>query len=82
MCNNRSSFKSFNKLQQSILIELGDDNTVSVTHPGHVDATQGYKIDALHTPTLHFLLFWINELESAGTSATCGSSKYSKLLTQ
>jgi len=51
-------------------IELGDDNMVRVTHHGLVDATQGYKIDALYTPTFHLSHFSINQLDSAGSTAT------------
>jgi len=58
-------------------IELGDDNTVSVTHHGLVDATQGYEIDALYTPTFRLSLFSINQLDSAGSTATFGGGKCS-----
>jgi len=53
-----------------MLIELGDDNTVSVTHHVLVDATQGYVIDALYTPRFRLSLFSINQLHSAGSTAT------------
>ena len=77
MCNNRSSFKSFKKLRPPMLIELSDDNTVSVTHHGLVGATQGYEIDALYTPTFRLSLFSINQLDSAGSTATFGGGKCS-----
>jgi hypothetical protein len=32
-------------------MELGDENMVSVTYHGLLDATQGNKINALYTPT-------------------------------
>jgi len=35
-----------------MLIEPDGDNTVSVTHHGLVEATQGYEIDAYCTPTI------------------------------
>jgi len=77
VCNNCSLFKSFNKLRRTMLIELGDDNTVSVTHHGLVDATQGYEIDALYTPTFCLWLFSINQLGSTGSTATFGGGKCS-----
>jgi len=77
MCNNRSLFKSFKKLRRPMLIELGDDNMVSVTHHGLVDATQGYEIDALYTPTFRLSLFSINQLDSAGSTTTFGDGKCS-----
>jgi hypothetical protein len=55
-----------------MFIELGDDNMVRVIHHGLVDATQGYKIDALYTPTFHLSHFSINQLDSAGSTATFG----------
>jgi len=60
-----------------MLIELGDDNTVRVTHHGLVDATQGYEIDAHHTPTFRCALFPVNQLDTAGSTATLGGGKCS-----
>jgi len=60
-----------------MLIELGNDNTVSVTHHGLVDATQGYEIDALYTPTFRLSLFSINQLDYTGSTATFGGGKCS-----
>jgi len=60
-----------------MLIELGDDNMVSVTHHGLVDATQGCEIDALYTPTFRLLLFSVNQLDSARSTATFGGGKCS-----
>jgi len=82
MCNNRSSFKSFKKLRWPMLIELGDDNTVWVTHHGLVDTTQGYEIDALYTPTFHLSLFTVNQLDSTRSTAMFGSGKCSISSTQ
>jgi len=58
-----------------MLIELGDDNTVSETSHGPVDATQGYKIDALYTPTFRLSKFSVNQLDSAVSTATFGGGK-------
>ena len=60
-----------------MLIELGDDNMVSVTHHGLVDATQGYEIDALYTPTFRLSLFSVNQHDSARSTATFGGGKCS-----
>jgi len=38
-----------------MLVELGDDITLRVTHIALVDATQGYEINALYTPTFIYL---------------------------
>jgi len=72
-----SAFKSFKKLRRPMLIELGNDSTVSVTHRGLVDATQGDEIDALYTPTFRLSLFSINQLDSARSTATFGDGKCS-----
>jgi len=60
-----------------MLIELGDDNTVRVTHHGLVDATQGYEIDTLYSRTFRLSLLSINQLDSAGSTATFGDGECS-----
>jgi hypothetical protein len=60
-----------------MLIELSDDNMVRVTHHGLVDATQGYKINALYTATFRLSLFSVNQLDSVGSTATLGGGKCS-----
>jgi hypothetical protein len=77
MCNNRTSFKSFKKLRRPKLIVLGDDSMVSITHHGLVDASQGYEMDALYTPTFRLSLFSINQLDFTGSTATFGGGKCS-----
>ena len=81
MSNNHGLFKSFKKPSQPKLIELGDDNTVSVTPHWLVDITQGSEIDAVYTPTFCLSLFYINELDSAGSTATFGGGKCSIMST-
>jgi hypothetical protein len=60
-----------------MLIELGEENTVRVTHHGLVDATQGYEIDPLYTPTFLLSLFSVNQPESAGSIAMFSGGKCS-----
>jgi len=62
-CNNRSSFSTFKKLSLPIVIELGDNNSVTVTHYGFVDIIQGYQVEALHTLTFRLSLLLINQLD-------------------
>jgi hypothetical protein len=60
-----------------MLFELADDNTVSVTHHGLVDATQGYEINTLYTSTFRLSHFSINQLDSAGSTGRVGGGKFS-----
>jgi len=46
-----------------MLIELGDDKWVSITHHGHVDTAQGYDIDVLYTPKFYLSPISINPLD-------------------
>jgi len=57
------------------VIQLGDDNTVRVTHHGLGDTTQGYEIDAFYTPTLRHPLFSVNQLDFTESTATFGDDK-------
>jgi len=77
MCNNCWSFKSCKNLRQPMVIELGDDNTVWITHHWLVDATQGFEIDALDTPTSGLALFSVNQMDSTGSTAMFGGGKCS-----
>jgi len=61
MCNDRSSFSTFKKLSLPIIIEPGDDNSVTATHYGFVNVIQGYQVEALHTPTCRLSLPSINQ---------------------
>jgi hypothetical protein len=54
-----------------------EHNTVRVTYHGLFDATQGYEIDALYTPTFRLSLFSVNQLDSTGSTATFGGGKCS-----
>jgi hypothetical protein len=76
VCNNCCSVKSFNKQCRPKFIEIGHDITVSASHLRRVDATQGYKIDALETPSFHILLFSINQQDAAGSTVMLGGSKW------
>jgi hypothetical protein len=51
MFHDCSSFAMFKKLSLPIVVELGDDNSVTATHYGFVEVIQGYQVEALHTPT-------------------------------
>jgi len=56
MCNDSSSYSTFKKLSHPIVIELGDNHSVTTTHYGFVDI-QGYQIEAVHTPTFRLTLY-------------------------
>ena len=66
MCNDRSSFSPFTKLSLPIVIELGDNNSVTATHYGFADVIQGHQVEALHTPTLRLSPLSMNQLELGG----------------
>jgi hypothetical protein len=83
MCNDCTTFATFNKLSLPIVIELGDDNSVTATHYGFVDVIQGYQVEAFLTPTFRLSLQSINQLDLGGhttmiaggkSSITCPSS--------
>jgi len=77
MCNDRTRFNSIKKLRQPIVIELGDDNKVTVSHHGLVNVSQEYEVNALYTPTFQISLLSINQLDTAGYTSTFGCGKYS-----
>jgi len=60
------------KLRQPIVIELGDDNKVTVSHHGLVNISQEYEVNALYTPTFQLSLLSINPLDTAGYTSTFG----------
>jgi hypothetical protein len=66
MCNDRTRFNSIKKLRQPIVIELGDDNRVTVSHHGLVNVSQEYEVDALYTPMFLHSLLSINQFDTAG----------------
>jgi len=57
MCNDRNSLSTFKILSLPIVIQLGDDNSVTATHYGFVNIILGDQVEALHTPT-----FWLSHL--------------------
>ena len=63
MCNDHSSFSTFKKLSLHIVIELGDNNSVTATHYRFIDIIQGYQVEALHTPKFRLSLLSINQLD-------------------
>jgi len=65
MCNDRSSFSTFKKLSLPIVIEHGDNNSVSTTDYGIVNI-QGYQVETLHTATFRLSLLSINQLVLRG----------------
>jgi len=77
MCKDRNKFNSIKKLRQPIVIELGDDNKVTVSHYGLVNILQEYEVNALYTPTFQLSLLSINQLDTAGYTSTFGRSKCS-----
>jgi len=70
MCNDRTRFNSIKKLRQPMIIELGDDNKVAVSHHGLVNVSQKYKGNALYTPRFRLSLLSINQLDTAGYTST------------
>jgi len=77
MCNDRTRFSSIKKLRQPIVIELRDDNKVTVSHDGHVNVSQEYKVNALYTPPFRLSLLFVTQLDTAGYTSTFGHSKCS-----
>jgi len=65
------------KLRLPIVIELGDDNKVTVSHHGLVNVSQEYDVDALYTPMFRPSLLPINQLDIAGYTSTFGRGKCS-----
>jgi len=62
MCNDRSSFSTFKKLSLPIVIERGDNNSVTATHYCFINP-QGYQVKVLHTSTFPLSLLSINRLD-------------------
>ena len=77
MCNDRTRFNSIKKLRQPIVIELGDDNIVTVSHHGLVNISQEYKVNALDMPMLRLSLLSINQFDTAGYTSSFGRGKWS-----
>jgi hypothetical protein len=66
MCNDRSSFSTFKQLSLPIVIEVGDNNSVTTVHYGFVDVIPGYQVEALHTSTFRLPLLSINQFDLDG----------------
>jgi len=77
MCTDRTTFNSIKQLRQPIVIELGDDNKVTVSHHGLVNVSQEYEVNALYTPTFQLSLLSITQLDTAGYTSTFGRGKCS-----
>jgi len=67
----------FNNLSLPIVIELGDNNSVTATHYGFVDVIQGYQVEALHTPTFRLSLLSIHQLDLGGNTTIFRNGKSS-----
>ena len=77
MCNDRTRIYSIKKLRPPIVIELGDDNKVNVSHHRLVNVSQEYEVNALYRPTFWLSLLSINQLDTAGYTSTFGHGKCS-----
>jgi hypothetical protein len=77
MCNDLTRFNTIKKLRQPIVIELGDDNKVTVIHHTLVNVSQEYEVNALYMPMFRLSLFSINQLDTAGYTSTFGRGKCS-----
>jgi len=77
VCNDHTRFNSIKKLRQPIVIELGDDNKVTVSHHGLINISQEYKYESLHTPTFRLSLLFINQLDTTRYTSKFGCSKWS-----
>jgi len=60
MCNDHTRFNSIKKLRQPIVIELRDDDKLTVRHHGLVNVSQEYEVNALYTPMFGLSLLSIN----------------------
>jgi hypothetical protein len=70
MCNDHIIFNSIKKLCQPIVIELGDDNRVTVSHHGLVNVSPEYEVGTLYPPTFRLSLRSINQLGTAVYTST------------
>ena len=77
MCNDRSSFSMIQKLSLPIVLELGDNNSVTAMYYGFVNVIQGYQVEALHTSSFQFSLLSINQLDLGGHTTVFQNGKYS-----
>jgi len=63
MCNDRSGFSMIKKLSLLVVIDLGDNNSVTAMHYGFVEGIQRYQVKALHTSTFRLSHLSINQLD-------------------
>jgi hypothetical protein len=61
MCDDRTTFNSIQNLHQPTVIELGDDNKVTVRHHALLNVLQEYEVNAPYTPTFCLSLLSINQ---------------------
>jgi len=66
MFNDRNSFSTFKMISLPIVIDLGDNNSVTATHYCFVNVIQGYQVETLHRPTIRLSLLSINQLNMGG----------------
>jgi len=66
MCNNRSSFLTYERLARPTPIKLADETVVMAYYHGRITVFQGYCANALHTPTFRMLLLSISQLDDDG----------------
>ena len=77
MCNDCTSINSIKELCQPIVIELGDNNKIIVSHQGLINVSQEYEVNALYTPTFRLSILSITQLDTAGYTSTLGCGKCS-----
>jgi len=77
MCNDRTRFNWIKKPCQPLVIELGDDNNVTISHHGLVDVSHIYDVNVRYMPTFWLSLLSINQLDTAGYTSTFGHGKCS-----
>jgi len=77
MCKDRSSYSMFKKLSLPIVIEVRDNNWVTITNNSFVNVIQGYQVEALHTRTFWLSLLLINLLDLGGYTTIFQNGKCS-----
>jgi len=78
MFNDWTRFNSIKRLHQPVVIELVNDNEVTVSHHELFDISQEYKVNAHYTPMFQLSLLSINQMDTAGYTSTCEHGKWSK----
>lgn len=75
MFNDWTRFNSIKRLHQPVVIELVNDNEVTVSHHELFDISQEYKVNAHYTPMFQLSLLSINQMDTAGYTSTCEHGK-------